>query len=75
MHKLTIPVSASEAHSLANVRKTREQMVDEVRAIVALRDQGFDKYSIPVNNIVLIMLLAFVKTSEACPFSEAIENT
>jgi hydroxymethylglutaryl-CoA lyase len=39
VHKLTIPVSASEAHSRANVRKTREQMVDEVRAIVALRDE------------------------------------
>lgn len=38
VHKLTLPVSASEAHSLANVRKTREQMVDEVRAVVALRD-------------------------------------
>ncbi len=38
VHKLTIPVSASAAHSLANVRKTREQMVEEVRAIVALRD-------------------------------------
>ncbi len=37
VHKLTIPVSASAAHSLANVRKTREQMVAEVRAIVALR--------------------------------------
>jgi hydroxymethylglutaryl-CoA lyase len=39
VHKMTIPVSASAAHSLANVRKTREQMVDEVRAIVALRDE------------------------------------
>ena len=38
IHKLTIPVSASAAHSLANVRRTREQMVDEVRAIAALRD-------------------------------------
>jgi len=36
-HKLTLPVSASAAHSLANVRKTREQMVDEVRAISQLR--------------------------------------
>jgi hydroxymethylglutaryl-CoA lyase len=34
-HKLTIPVSASEAHSLANVRKTRDEMVGEVRDIVA----------------------------------------
>lgn len=39
VHKLTIPVSASAAHSLANVRKTREDMVAEVRAIVALRDE------------------------------------
>jgi hydroxymethylglutaryl-CoA lyase len=38
VHKLTIPVSASRAHSLANVRRTPEQMVDEVRAIVLLRD-------------------------------------
>ena len=38
-HKLTVPVSASAAHSLANVRKTREAMVQELRAIVALRDR------------------------------------
>ena len=39
VHKLTIPVSASEAHSLANVRKSREAMVAEVRSILALRDE------------------------------------
>ena len=39
VHKLTIPVSASAAHSLANVRKTREQMVEEVRAIVELKNR------------------------------------
>jgi hydroxymethylglutaryl-CoA lyase len=38
VHKLTIPVSASQAHSLANVRKTREDMVKEVRAIVQYRN-------------------------------------
>ena len=38
VHQLTLPVSASEAHSLANVRKTRAQMVDEVRRVVALRN-------------------------------------
>ncbi|MFC7459565.1 hydroxymethylglutaryl-CoA lyase [Hydrogenophaga defluvii] len=38
VHKVTLPVSASEAHSLANVRKTTAQMVDEVRAVVALRN-------------------------------------
>jgi len=39
VHKLTIPVSASAAHSLANVRKTCEQMIDELRSIVALRNE------------------------------------
>jgi hydroxymethylglutaryl-CoA lyase len=38
VHKITIPVSASAAHSMANVRKTREEMIEEVRAIVRLRD-------------------------------------
>ncbi|MFN9726444.1 hydroxymethylglutaryl-CoA lyase [Acidovorax sp.] len=37
-HKVTLPVSVSPAHSLANVRKTPEAMLDEVRAVVALRD-------------------------------------
>lgn len=39
VHKITVPVSASEAHSLANVRKTREAMVEEVRRIARLRDE------------------------------------
>ena len=38
VHKLTIPVSASAAHSSANVRRTREEMIEEVRAIVRLRN-------------------------------------
>lgn len=38
-HKITLPVSASPAHSMANVRKTPEQMVEEVRAIAKLRDE------------------------------------
>ncbi len=38
VHKLTIPVSASAAHSFANVRRTREEMIEEVRAIACLRD-------------------------------------
>jgi hydroxymethylglutaryl-CoA lyase len=36
--KLTMPVSASAAHSMANVRKTPQAMVEEVRAVLALRD-------------------------------------
>lgn len=35
-HKLTIPFSASETHSLKNVRRTHAQMFDEVRGIVGL---------------------------------------
>jgi hydroxymethylglutaryl-CoA lyase len=37
-HKITVPCSASEAHSRANVRKTKEEMVAQVREIVALRN-------------------------------------
>ena len=39
VHKITLPVSASEAHSMANVRKTPTQMVEEVRTIVRLRNE------------------------------------
>ena len=35
-HKLTLPLSVSETHSLKNVRRTHAQMLDETRAIVAL---------------------------------------
>lgn len=38
VHKLTVPLSASAAHSIANLRKTPAQMVEEVRAIAQLRD-------------------------------------
>ena len=39
VHKLTIPVSASAAHLMANVRKTHDQMLAEIRAIARLRDE------------------------------------
>jgi len=39
-HKITFPVSASRAHSLANVRMTPEQMVEEVRKCRGLRGAG-----------------------------------
>ena len=42
-HKVTFPVSASRAHSLANVRMTPEQMVEEVRRCVELRSQSRGK--------------------------------
>lgn len=37
VHKITLPVSASAAHSQANVRKSPDEMVQELRAITRLR--------------------------------------
>jgi hydroxymethylglutaryl-CoA lyase len=37
-HKITFPVSASQQHSLANVRMTPDQMVEEVRKAASMRD-------------------------------------
>jgi len=41
VHVLTIPVSVSEPHSLANIRKTHGEIIEDVRAIVALRDARY----------------------------------
>lgn len=35
-HKLTLPLSASETHSLRNLRRSHAQVLDEVRAVAAL---------------------------------------
>ena len=32
-HKLTLPLSASETHSLKNLRRTHAQVLDDVRAV------------------------------------------
>lgn len=39
VHKVTVPVSASAAHSMANVRKTREEMIEEVKKISIYRKE------------------------------------
>jgi hydroxymethylglutaryl-CoA lyase len=36
VHKITLPLSASETHSLKNLRRTHAQVLDEVRGIAAL---------------------------------------
>lgn len=41
VHAVTIPVSVSEPHSLANIRKTHDEIVADVGAIVALRNERF----------------------------------
>ncbi|ABI76210.1 putative hydroxymethylglutaryl-CoA lyase [Hyphomonas neptunium ATCC 15444] len=35
-HKITLPLSVSETHSLRNIRRTHAQVIDEARAIAAL---------------------------------------
>jgi hydroxymethylglutaryl-CoA lyase len=40
-HLITIPVSVSEPHSISNIRKTHAEIIADVRAIVALRDERF----------------------------------
>jgi len=47
-HALTVPMSVSEPHSLANVRKTHEEMIEEIRAIVALRDARYPGTTIEI---------------------------
>lgn len=37
-HAMLLPLSASHAHSLANLRKTPDDVVEEIRRIVELRD-------------------------------------
>lgn len=37
-HKISMPVSASRAHSMANIRRTPEEAVEEVRQVCLLRD-------------------------------------
>ena len=41
VHALTMPVSVSEPHSLANIRKTHDEIIEDVRAVVALRDARY----------------------------------
>jgi hydroxymethylglutaryl-CoA lyase len=41
VHKITMPISVSEPHSLANIRRTHQQAFDEVRNVVALRNARF----------------------------------
>lgn len=46
VHKVTLPVSVTNEHSLANIRKTTAQMTEEVRNIVALRNEQFPNVQI-----------------------------
>lgn len=41
VHKLTVPVSVTEAHSLANVRKSHDQVFADLAEIVALKREAY----------------------------------
>jgi hydroxymethylglutaryl-CoA lyase len=64
-HKITIPISASEAHSLANVRKSRVDIVSELKAIVALRNEVAPSVKIEVG----------MSTAFGCTIQGAISET
>ena len=48
VHAVTIPVSVSEPHSIANIRKTHDEILADVRAIVALRDARYPAIEVEV---------------------------
>lgn len=41
VHKITMPISVSEPHSLSNIRKTHEQVFQEVASVVSLRNEYY----------------------------------
>lgn len=41
VQKITLPISVSEPHSISNIRKTHAQVFEEVKAVVALRNECF----------------------------------
>lgn len=73
VHKLTIPVSASEAHSLANVRKTRIDMLEEIRTILALRDALYPQVKIEagISTAFGCTIQGFVKDDDVVWLAEA----
>lgn len=46
VHKLTMPISVTEAHSLANVRKTHEQVFADLAAVVALKREKYPQVEV-----------------------------
>ncbi len=64
--KITLPVSVSESHSLANVRRTPDQMVEEVQRACALRD------SLPQDRRPHIE--AGLSTAFGCSFEGAVDE-
>jgi hydroxymethylglutaryl-CoA lyase len=64
VHKVTVPISASEKHSLANVHKTPDEMVQELRKISALRNEIAPQVNIEVG----------ISTAFGCTLAGAIDE-
>jgi hydroxymethylglutaryl-CoA lyase len=63
-HKISIPFSASEPHSIANVRKTHAQMFEEVAAILEYRAAHFPQRGVETG----------VSTAFGCTIAGVIEE-
>ena len=48
VHALTIPVSVSEPHSISNIRMTHDEIVEEVRAVIALRNAQYPSIEVEI---------------------------
>jgi hydroxymethylglutaryl-CoA lyase len=48
VHALTVPVSVSEPHSISNIRMSHDEIIEELRAIVALRDAQYPGIEVDV---------------------------
>jgi hydroxymethylglutaryl-CoA lyase len=65
LDKLTVPVSASEAHSLANVKKTRQEMISEVKKIIDYKNQTSPHINIEVG----------ISTAFGCTLQGAVQES
>jgi hydroxymethylglutaryl-CoA lyase len=74
VHKLTLPVSASLAHSLANVRRTPTQMLQEVQAVLRLRDEQAPQVRVEVGLSTAFgcTLQGLVKEEDVLALAEAL---
>ncbi|MBU3585295.1 hydroxymethylglutaryl-CoA lyase [Polynucleobacter sp. AM-26B4] len=62
--KVTIPVSASQAHLLANVKKTRQEMISEVKKIIEYKNQTSPNVLIEVG----------ISTAFGCTLQESVSE-
>ena len=76
VHKITLTVSVSESHSLANVRKTPDQQVDECRKIAELLSlesaERRPVLSVGLSTAFGCSIEGPIRESEVCRLAEAV---